>query len=165
MAENRNVEYDIEGYDILTKAIMDLINDYPGLSEGEDIKFCTLNENSGKSMFPLSGSIIESKLKDILGRTTEVCQYPFMVIVRYGHLNETRKVSMKEWLDGLGRWLEKQTVTFAGTDYTLADYPTLTGSRKIIEIRRTSPAALNGVNENNTEDWAISIMARYRNQF
>ena len=162
---DKKIEYDVEGYDILTTALMDLLNDYPALSEGETIKFNTLNENSGKAMFPVSGSIIERKNRDILGRTTEICNYPFYVICRYGHLNESRKVNMKEWLDNLGRWLEKQTIKVGDMEHTLIDYPYLTGNREIIEIRRTTPATLNAINDNNTEDWAITITARYRNQY
>lgn len=162
---DKKIEYDVEGYDILTTALMDLLNDYPALSEGETIKFNTLNENSGKAMFPVSGSIIERKNRDILGRTTEICNYPFYVICRYGHLNESRKVNMKEWLDNLGRWLEKQTIKVGDVEHTLIDYPYLTGNREIIEIRRTTPATLNAINDNNTEDWAITITARYRNQY
>lgn len=162
---DKKIEYDVEGYDILTTALMDLLNDYPALSEGETIKFNTMNENSGKAMFPVSGSIIERKNRDILGRTTEICNYPFYVICRYGHLNESRKVNMKEWLDNLGRWLEKQTIKVGDVEHTLIDYPYLTGNREIIEIRRTTPATLNAINDNNTEDWAITITARYRNQY
>lgn len=165
MADEKRIEFDIDGYDIITKALMDLLNSYPGLNKGEEIKFSVLNENAGKAMFPLSGSIIESKTKDILGYTTEICQYPFMVICRYGHLNESRRVTMKEWLDTLGRWLEQQTVTINEEQYTLDEYPSLTGERKFIEIRRTTPASLNDIGDNNTEDWAISILARYRNHF
>lgn len=162
---DKKIEYDVEGYDILTTALMDLLNEYPALSEGETIKFNTLNENSGKAMFPVSGSIIERKNRDILGRTTEICNYPFYVICRYGHLNESRKVNMKEWLDNLGRWLEKQTIKVGDVEHTLIDYPYLTGNREILEIRRTTPATLNAINDNNTEDWAITITARYRNQY
>ena len=161
----RTVEYDVEGYDVITEAVVNLLNDYPALKTGDAITFNILNENSGKSMFPLSGSIIEKKWRDILGRTTEICQYPFFVIVRYGSLNESRKINVKEWLDNLGRWLEKQTITVDETNYTLTGYPILTGNRRFLEIRRTTPAALNAINDNNTEDWAISIVARYENQY
>lgn len=161
----RTIEYDVEGYDVITEALMELLNDFPALRDNEVITFNTLNENSGKSMFPLSGGIIERKTRDILGHTTEVCQYPFYVIARYGHLNESRKINMKEWLDNLGRWLEKQTIKVGGTSYTLTDYPILTGNRRFLEIKRTTPAALNAINDNNTEDWAISITALYQNQY
>lgn len=162
---NRTIEYDVDGYDVITEALKTLLNMYPALTSGQQIKFNTLDENSGISMFPLSGSIIERKTKDILGRTTEICQYPFYVIARYGHLNETRKINMKEWLDNLGRWLEKQPVKINGSEQKLEEYPQLSQNRRFIEIRRTTPAALNAVNNNNTEDWAISIVARYENQY
>lgn len=161
----RTIEYDVEGYDVITNALMGLLNEYPALQTGDVITFNTLNENSGISMFPQSGSIIERKAKDILGNTTEICQYPFYVVARYGFLNESRKINMKEWLDKLGRWLEQQPIVVNETSYTLDSYPTLSGNRRFLEIRRTTPAALNAINDNNTEDWAISIVARYENQY
>ena len=167
MANNnrRTIEYDVEGYDVITEALMELLNQYPALQTNDAITFNTLDENSGISMFPLSGSIIERKSKDIIGHTTEICQYPFYVIARYGYLNESRKINMKEWLDKLGRWLEQQPIIVGETTYTLSNYPVLSGNRRFLEIRRTTPAALNAINSNNTEDWAISIVARYENQY
>lgn len=157
--------YDVDGYDVLTNALMALINDYPALDSGDKVNFAVLKVDGGKAMFATSGAIVERQTKDILGHTSQMCLYPFYVIYRVGGLTEKQKVKVKEWLDNLGRWLEKQTITVGQQSYTLADYPALTGSRKIVEIKRQTPAYLYGMNDNNTEDWAVSMQTRYRNEF
>lgn len=162
-------QYDVDGYDVITAKILALLNEYPALASDDRIEFSTLSENRGKAMFPLSGGVIENKRTDIWGWVTEVCVYPFYVIYRAGNLTEERRSAVKEWLDDLGRWLERQTIYLSvnnvPTPYRLNAYPTLQGNRRFISIQRTAPAALNNINSNNTEDWAISITARYRNEY
>ena len=165
MADEQNVVLDIDGYEVITDALMALINQYPGLLEGEHFTFATLDENRGKAMFPQGGAVILEEQSDILGRVRQTCQYPFYVIYRAGGLNSDRKRNVKEWLDDLGRWLEGQTITVQSTDCRLEEYPELTGGRNFRAIQRTSVAALNSINNNNTEDWAIAITARYTNEF
>jgi hypothetical protein len=38
------VKYHVDGYDIVTNALKDLLNQYPGLETGEVFKFSTLKE-------------------------------------------------------------------------------------------------------------------------
>ena len=144
---------------------MDLLNQYPGLSKNDEISFSTLGEDKGKAIFVSSGPAVEQERKSITGVVHQRCAYPFQLVYRASGLSESRKANVKEWMDNLGRWLEKQTVTINGTAYTLEDYPPLTGSRKFTEFRRTSPAYLAGVEENKAENWVISITARYENTF
>lgn len=162
---NQQVVYDVDGTELLTTAIKTLLNQYPALASGDAIKFNTLGVSDGKAMFPTSGAIIEKQTRDILGKTTQICLYPIYVVYRVGALNEAQRERVKEWLDNLGRWLEMQPIKVGNTTYTLAAYPALTGNRKILEIKRTAPSYLNNVNENSTEDWAISLSCRYQNQF
>lgn len=162
---NENIVMDVDGYEVLTEAIMALLNDYPGLKTGEVVKFNDLDENSGKTMFPMSGTVIEREERDIVGGVMQYCQYPFYFVYRCGKLNEARRQGVKEWLDKLGRWLEKQPVKIGDTTYVIDEYPVLTGTRKIRSMQRTSPAALNQIGPNNTEDWVISISVKYINQF
>lgn len=160
-----NIELDVEGYEVVTSAIIDLINDYPGLDNNDKFAFGKMPESGGKAVYPVSGSVIESTRRDILGSVEQTCVYPIYAYYRAGSLSESRKQAVKEWLDNLGRWLEKQPVTIAGTEYKLDEYPELTGNRRFLTIQRTSPAALIDVNSNNTEDWAISLNVRYKNSF
>lgn len=163
--EQKQVRYDIDGYDIVTTALRELINQYPGLSSGDEITFSVLGEDSGKAMFPVSGAIIETEKESITGHVNQVCLYPFYVIYRAGGLSENRKAAVKEWLDTLGKWLEMQPVTINGENCTLSEYPPLTGNREFLSIDRQTPAYLDSVNDNKSENWAIYISARYRNEF
>lgn len=161
MAE-KQVKYDLDGYDVVTTALLALLNQYPGLNKGEKITFSDLGEDSGMAIFPINGAVIETERKFITGRTEEVCLYPFYIIYRAGGLSSGNKATVKEWLDNLGRWLEKETVVMKGTEYKLSEYPPLTENRKFLSISRQTPSYLDTVNENKSENWAIYISARYQ---
>lgn len=165
MAEKKQVKYDIDGYDAVTSALRELINQYPALSKGDEISFASLGEDSGKAMFPVSGAVIETEMRTITGKVTEVCLYPFYVIYRAAGLSENRKATVKEWLDNLGKWLEKKNVVINGTEYQLDEYPPLTEGRKFLSVSRQTPAYLDTVNENQSENWAIYISARYQYEY
>lgn len=167
MADNSNtpILQDVDGYEVLTEAIMTLVNEYPGLPEGAEISFATLSETAGIALFPLNGAVIERQTKDIWGLVTQICVYPFIVYYRTGHPTPARRAAIKELLDSLGRWLEGQTISVNGTNYKLQAYPDLTGTRRIRSIARTAPAYLVEADESGTEDWAVSISARYTNEF
>lgn len=166
MAENeKTVKYDIDGYDIVTAALRELVNQYPATPDEDEIAFSVLADDGGKAMFPISGAMVETETEDICGNVVQVCLYPFYVIYRAGNLSENRKAAVKEWLDNLGKWLEGQTITIGVTDYTLTEYPPLTGKRKFLSIERQTPAYLENTSSGGIEDWAIYISARYQNEF
>lgn len=152
--EKKEVKYDFDGFDAVTPALRDLLNQYPKLQDGDEISFASLGEDRGKAMFPGSGAAIEKEDEDITGAVTQVCLYPFAVVYRVSGPSEERRVAIKEWLDDLGRWLEKLRI-----------FPTLTGGRKLLSFTRQSPAYLDTVNENQVEDWVISLSMRYQNEF
>lgn len=165
MAEQKQVKYDVDGYDAVTAALRELVNQYPALSKGDEIAFASLGEDSGKAMFPVSGAVIETETRTITGKVTEVCLYPFYVIYRAAGLSENRKATVKEWLDNLGKWLEKKKVVINGTEYQLDEYPPLTEGREFLSVSRQTPAYLDTVNENQSENWAIYISARYQYEY
>lgn len=165
MAEQKQVKYDIDGYEAVTSALRELLNQYPALSENDEIAFSTLGEDSGKAMYPVSGSVIETEKRSITGKVTKVCLYPFYIIYRASGLNENRKAKVKEWLDTLGKWLEQQTVIIDEKEYRLDELPPLTADRKFLSIERQSPSYLDTVNENKSENWAIYITARYQYEY
>ncbi len=156
--------YDLDGYDLITKALWDLVNDYPDL-EGDFIAFADVDSEDGTAFIPTSGAVILSDIADITGHVTQTCIYPFTIIAKAGGLSERRKVNFKEWLDNLGRWLERQPVKIGNNFYQLERYPTLTGDREIQKIERTQPCYLSEVGEDNVETWVISLQATYRNEF
>lgn len=164
MAE-KQPRYDIDGHEAVTTALRELLNSYPGLSGGDEISFAVLADDGGKAMFPISGAIIETEKKYILGDVRQICLYPFYVIYRAAGLSENRKAAVKEWLDNLGRWLEGHKVNIDGVDYQLDFYPKLAENRRFLSISRQTPAYLSAQNDNQSEDWAIYITARYQNDF
>lgn len=156
---DKEIVYDIEGYEILTTALMSLINQYPDL--GEDLTFNSMSEDEGITMYPTAGAVVISERTDVTGTTEQKCNYPFMVIYRASGLNERNRIRIKEMLDTLGKWLEKQPVTINESPSKLESYPPLTGGREITLIKRTSPAYLYDQKENRTEEWSISLQAEY----
>ena len=163
--KNKLKRYDIDGYDVVTNAIKDLLNDFPGLLEGESIKFSTLEEESGITFYPISGAVIATETKSITGKIKQLCNYPFYVVYRTSADSQNSKIDIKEFLDNLGKWLEKQPITIGGEVKKLKDYPVLTDGRDITEISRQTPAYLNNTSEGNVQDWVISLALRYRNIF
>lgn len=170
MAEQKIVGYDLnipnaDGTDNVTTALRTLVNDYPGLSAGDEIEFGVLEVDSGRAMFPTSSVAILSEKEDITGHVEQKCAYPFLLIYRTKGANENRKAAIKEWLDNFGRWLEKQEIVISGQTYKLDKYPALKGDREFLSISRQTQSYLYGTDEDKTEDWAISIQALYRNEF
>lgn len=158
-------QVDVEGSDAVSRVLLDLLNQYPGLS-GKSILFSTLSEKSGIGFFPTSGAVLIDNRTDITGHVKQVCAYPFNVIYRAAARSEAQKLSIKELLDGLGKWLELQTVIIDSTPYKLGGYPDLvSGNRKITGITRTTPAYLYAAYDNGVEDWVISLSLRYNNEF
>lgn len=161
----QKVKYDVDGYDAITNAVFELVNTYPALDEEDEITFSILPEDKGKTFYPSSGAIIQTEREGITGHVQQTCLYPFAVVFRSGSTSEERKIYVKEWLDNLGKWLEKQTVVIDSAQYTLEQYPKLTGNRKLTKIERQTPAFCSSINENKSEDWVINITAQYRNEF
>lgn len=155
--------YDFDGYEVVTSALRELLNEYPAIDE--KIAFSKLADDGGVAMFPTTGSVIQSERESITGHVTQVCLYPFYIVYRVAGLSENNKANVKEWLDSLGKWLEKQPIQVRGEEYKLAEYPTLTGNRKFLDIARTSPSYLESVNENKSENWVVRINASYQNEF
>lgn len=168
--EDKPIRYDVDGpnesgTDNVTTALRQLLNQFPGLLSDEEITFSTLTQDSGITMFPISGAVIQTETENVWNQVKQVCLYPFYIVYRQGRLNQNRKANIKEWLDNLGRWLEKQPVTVDGIEYKLQKYPALSGARKINLISRQTPAYLDSTGEDQVEDWAIYISAQYQNEF
>lgn len=165
MADNNIIGIDSGAYDHLTQAVVDLVNDYPALEKGDEIRFSILDLLSGKALFPSSAPVITRERISITDHVSQECQYAFSVVYRAAGMSEPRKINVKEWLEDLGRWLEGQTITVGGTDYKLSEYPTLTDGREFRRISRTSPAYLYTIQSNQSEDWTINMTAYYDNEF
>ena len=163
--KKEEIKYDFDGQEVVTTALMNLVNQYPGLSPLDNIEYATLGDSKGKALFPTTGSAIRQEKTDVTGHVEQTCDYPFTVVYRASGLSESRKEKVKEWLDNLGRWLERQAITVNGEDYFLEEYPLLTGNRKFKKIQRVSPSYLDSINEDKAENWIINITATYTNEF
>ena len=157
---------DIDGSEAVTTALLDLLNSFPGLKQGEKILFSTVPDDGGIGFFPTSGAVYLQNNEDITGHVKQVCQYPFSVVYRAGAKTESQRLRIKEFLDTLGKWLERQPVTVNGVKSQLTEYPALkSGNREIQSISRTNPAHLNEAYQDGMEDWVISGALNYRNEF
>ena len=165
VAEEKQQHCNVDGYEVLTTALRDLVNRYPGLADSEEITFAVLDQNNRIAMFPVSGAVLETETNTVTGRVIQVCLYPFYVVYRVADLSENNKAAVKEWLDNLGKWLERQTVTINDTKHRLDEYPVLTGQKKLLSIARVTSGYLDKTNEDNTEDWVIQLRAQYQNEF
>ena len=157
---------DIDGTEAVSKVLLTLLNTFPGLSEGKSIKFSTLEEDSGIGFFPTTGAAYLRDTEDVTGHVSQVCLYPFSVVYRAAPKSEAQRMRIKEYLDALGKWLEKQPVTLNGTEYQLAEYPALASGNRIIKsISRSSPAYINNAYQDGIEDWIIAARLTYENEF
>ena len=158
---------DIDGSEAVSKILLDLLNMYPGLTVGnKSILFSTLSDASGIGFFPIFGAALLSSTEDVTGHVTQVCQYPFNVIYRAAPKSEIQRIRIKEFLDALGKWLERQPVILNGKSHQLDAYPAISaGKRSIKKISRTSPAYLNAAYPDGVEDWLIAMRLDYNNEF
>lgn len=152
----------MDGSDNLTQTLMELLNDYPEMQSvpAKYIEFQLLDTTSGIAMFPKPSIAILSERESITGHVKQTCVYGFTIVYRT-RSNYQYKESIKEWLDNLGRWLERQEVN----GNKLEEYPALAGDREFIKISRNTQSYPYGTTEDKAEDWAIEIQATYRNEF
>lgn len=158
---NTVVTYDSGGYDVISKALSAILNQFPGLLVGEKIGFADLKKDSGIAYYPTSGAIVESVRAgtyedgDITGHVDATCRYPFTVVLRAAPRTGNQKISIKERLDALGAWLEQ-----------LREYPELTEEGYTIRtVSRQTPAYISSVSEDGIEDWQVDMTLRYRHEF
>ena len=164
MATRRQAAIDIDGTGIVSTALLTLLNQFPGL-EGREVVFSTLPDSGGIALFPISGGVLLSNRESITGHVSQVCAYPFSVVYRAALKTDRQKIRVKEFLDTLGKWLERQPVTISGRDYQLTEYPELERGRKIDSIARTTSAYLDKAYQDGVEDWAIRATLRYEAEY
>lgn len=165
MPKEKQVRFDVDGSETVSKVLLELLNKCPALC-GKKVAFSTLGEDEGLGYFPSVGAAITSETETITGDVHQVCAYPFDVVLRCAPKTEAARIRCKELLDAIGRWLERQPITVNGEMHTMDAYPALTeGNRKIRAISRTSPSHLNAVCQNGVEDWLFSGSLRYENNF
>lgn len=165
MNNEKVMKFDLDGYEIIKDAILEMINQSPFITKEKKVSFGILNEKKGFAIIPTSSSVIENRRKSVTAKVTEFCYYPFALVYRDTGMNEKRKSEVSELLDGIGKWLERKEVVIDGVSQQLQSYPALTGSRKFLEVRRQTNSYLANTYEDKTEDWEIRITARYINEY
>lgn len=160
----RQYKQDVDGFENVTPALMDMVNHYPGLESGERFDFSTVLVEDGMSVIASSGSFIVNETESITGHVKQMCAYPFMIVYRASGLSQKRKIAVKEWMDTLAKWLTRQEVNIGGELHQL-EWPVLTGDRKITNIERQSPSYLGSVNDDMSENWVMELVIHYRNEF
>ena len=157
---------DVEGSEAVSSVLLELLNQFPGLPDGKKITFSTLQETSGIGFFPTTGAALLSNVESITGKVKQVCLYPFDIVYRASPKSEMQRMRIKEFLDILGKWLERQPVIIQGATEKLETYPPLESGNRIIKaITRSTPAFLNAVYETGVEDWIISGQLTYNNEY
>ena len=147
---------DTTGFELLTNAIRDLLNEYPGLDDNRVILFEELEPEFGIAFSADNGSLIMSENISVTDHVTQQCQYPFFVIYRTSAKMENQKISVQSFLDNLGEWLSKEVVVINGNEYRLNEYPKLTGDRKITKITRMNSYGLEP-NTDGVQDWLLPV--------
>ena len=120
---------DASGFDILTRAVKSLLNQYPGLEDGEVIKFEELGKESGIAFSADNGALVYAESEDVCGGIHQQCQYPFYVVYRTAATKERLKLNVQDFLDTLGKWICREPVVINGTQTRLKAFPALSDVR------------------------------------
>lgn len=154
---------DFTGYEVLTEAMKNLLNQYPGL-DGELISFEELTEDGGIAFSADNGALVYSEKESVTAHVRQICRYPFYVVYRVGSNSERVKMNAQTFLDGIGKWLCKEPVSIDGTVYKLSTYPKLSEGRIIKKITRDNSYGLDP-NKNGVQDWILPVSVEYENEF
>ena len=163
MEEVKPIGTDATGYELLTRAVKDLLNQYPGLG-GQKIAFEELGEESGIAFSADAGALVMSERRSITDHVVQTCQFPFLVIYRTSATREFQKLNVTTFLDSLGKWICKEPIEINGMEHRLFSYPALSSGRKITRITRNN-AYGTVPNENGSQDWILPVSVQYTNEF
>ena len=154
---------DATGYEVLTKAVSELLNQYPGLGN-RIVTFEELEETSGIAFSADSGALIVSEQRFITDHVKQKCQYPFFVVYRTTSTRGVQKMNVQTFLDSLGKWLCKEPAVIDSTEYTLEEYPELSGGREITKVTRNNSYSA-APTEKGVQDWLLPVTVEYTNEF
>lgn len=155
---------DFTGYEVLTEAMKNLLNQYPGLDSLEYIFFEELAEDTGICFSADNGALVYSERESVTAHVRQICRYPFYIVYRVGSVEELPKMNAQTFLDGIGKWLCKEKVVINGTEYKLSTYPVLSQDRTIKKITRSNSYGLEP-KENGVQDWVLPVSVEYENEF
>lgn len=163
MEDVKPIGQDVSGYDILTRAVSDLLNQYPGLN-GREILFDELGAETGIAFSADNGALIISEKRSITDNVYQTCQFPFFIIYRTTATTEFQKLKVQSFFDGIGKWLCKEPAEVNGETIRLKSYPVLSEGRKITRITRSNSYGLEP-SEDGVQDWLMPVTVQYTNEF
>ena len=163
----------VNSAEAVSVVLLDLVNEFPGLSAGERVQFATIGKNGGIGFFPNVGGMRTNHRENVLGQVQDTCRYPFSIVYNAALNTETQRLRVKEFLDAMGRWLEGQPVTVDGQVYKLEAWPALhpeNGANvavkcQIQSITRLTAAHLNQAYPDGFEDWVFSAELTWRSEY
>lgn len=163
--ELKPIGKDATGYEVITEAMKDLLNQFPGLLPGEQVKYEELKEDQGVAFSNDSGALVYSETEDVIGGVHQTCQYPFFIVYRSaGSAREAQKMSIQEFLDAFGKWLCQEPAVIDEETYRLSSYPKLAGTRQIKRITRDNSYGTEP-QESGVQDWLLPVTVQYTNDF
>ena len=161
--ELKPIGKDATGYEVITEAMKDLLNQFPGLSKDEEVKYEELAVDSGIAFSNDAGALVYTEREDVIGGVHQTCQYPFFIVYRAASsARERQKMSIQEFLDVFGKWLCREPAVIEDEIYKLAGYPKLAGTRQIKKITRDNSYGTEP-QENGVQDWLLPVTVQYTN--
>lgn len=162
MDEPKPIGLDPTGYEVLTKAVLALLAEYPGLN-GKEILFEELGKASGIAFSADNGALIMTERKTVTGKIWQTCQYPFFIVYRTASTQERQKLQVQTFMDSLGKWLCQEPAEINGEYVRLKEYPDLAQGRKITRITRLNSYGTEP-NEDGVQDWLMPVTVEYTNE-
>lgn len=154
---------DATGYEVLTKAVSELLNQYPGLND-RIVTFEELEATSGIAFAADNGGLVMTEKRDILDHITQTCQFPFYIVYRSASTRAAQKIKIQTFLDSIGKWICGEPAEVDGELITLNEYPPLTQGRKIKRVTRNNSYGVEP-DAKGVQDWLLPVTVEYTNEF
>lgn len=155
---------DPAGCSVLTGAMKELLNRYPGLPEGGTVRFEQVEEDGDICFSNDAGALVYSETRDITDNVRQTCRYPFYLVYRVKTGRESGKLSAYEFVDSFAKWLCGEPVTVNGEECRPGAYPKLDKGRRITRITRQNTYG-SDPKEDGTQDWIAPVTVEYTNEF
>lgn len=163
MEELKPIGADVDGFEILTNAVLELLSQFPGLN-GRDILFEELGKESGIAFSANNGALVMSERRSITDHVRQNCQYPFFIVYRTASTQEYQKLQVQAFFDAIGKWLCREPAVVNGETVRLKSYPALSDDRKITRITRSNSYGLEPSSDG-VQDWLMPVTVEYTNEF
>lgn len=163
MADNTPITVDSAGYEVLTKAVAELLNQYPGL-DGRIVSFEELDATGGIAFSADNGALVMKEQRDVLDHIKQTCQFPFFIVYRTASVRAAQKIKVQTFLDSIGKWICKEPAMVGDTEYRLERYPDLAGGRKIKRVTRSNSYGLTP-DAKGVQDWLLPVQVEYTNEY